>query len=174
VATSSFPIPKGSASADLIKSRAGKFSGEAAVSSRYSQIAPLVSAISEHPILGSGFGAKVTYKTQDPRILEKNPDGYYTTSSFELGWLEILFKTGILGFFAYIYLLFSILKHLLIKIKKQDQDHIIAYGSFFGIISLAMTHAMSPYLNHPLGIGAVIFATMVAEKFLPKQFVKKN
>jgi len=176
MATSAFPIPKGSQSADLIKSRAKKFSGEAALSSRYSQIAPLVSAISEHPILGSGFGAKVTYKTQDPRILEKNPDGYYTTSSFELGWLEILLKTGLLGFSAYIYLIFSILKKLFIQIIKNNEGYklIFALGAFFGIISLVITHAASPYLNHPLGIGIIIFSTIVSEQISQNSKIQKH
>ncbi|MBI1961590.1 MAG: O-antigen ligase family protein, partial [Parcubacteria group bacterium] len=51
-----FPIPQSTASPDLIKNRAGKFTGEAAVSSRYAQIKPLLESIKNHPVLGSGFG----------------------------------------------------------------------------------------------------------------------
>jgi len=155
-----FPIPNGTSSADFIKSRAGKFSGESAVSSRYAQIRPLLNAIRIHPVIGSGFGTGVTYASQDPRVLAHHPDGNYTTTAFELGWLEIWLKMGLLGAGAYLYLLYVIFrKGLRVAIGLKQTNPAIAYGTLgalMGLVALTGTHLVSPYLNHPLGIGIVI------------------
>ena len=168
----SFPVPKGSAGADLLRERAGKFAGEAAVSSRWSQIRPLLWAISEHPVIGSGFGTSVTYESQDPRVLKNYPDGKYTTTAFELGWLEIWLKLGLVGVIAYLYLLYRILRIGYESIKQIPSGKIKKYalaGLCVGLIAVALTHGASPYLNHPLGIGIVIVcASLVERKYFKK------
>lgn len=156
-----FPIPKGSSSSDLLKDRAKKFTGEAALSSRYAQIRPLLEAISPHPVFGSGFGTQVTYKSQDPRVLRNNPNGEYTTSAFELGWLEIWLKIGLLGVVAYLYILLKIfIKGF--KIAKQNKNYFI-FGSIAGLFAVIIIHAASPYLNHPLGIGIIMLSTALVD-----------
>ena len=168
----SFPIPKGAASADLLRDRASRFTGEAAVSSRYSQIRPLLNAISLHPVIGSGFGTSVTYESQDPRVLKNNPDGKYTTTAFELGWLEIWLKIGLIGVLAYLYFIYFILKIGYESIKRIPSGKIKKYalaGLCAGLIAVVLTHGVSPYLNHPLGIGIVIIsASLVERKYFKK------
>ena len=178
LSVASFPIPKGAASADLLRNRAAKFTGEAAVSSRYSQIRPLLESIKNHPIIGSGFGTSVTYESQDPRVLENNPNGEYTTTAFELGWLEIWLKLGLIGVVAYLYLLYKICKIGYKSITHMPQGKIKKYalaGILAGLFTVALTHTVSPYLNHPLGIGIVILCiSLVERKFVKKPLFTKT
>ncbi|PIP67129.1 MAG: hypothetical protein COV79_02685 [Parcubacteria group bacterium CG11_big_fil_rev_8_21_14_0_20_41_14] len=163
----SFPIGKGATSADLLRQRASKFTGEAAVSSRYAQMIPLLGAIAKHPVVGSGFGTSVTYTSQDPRVLEKYPDGKYSTTSFELGWLEIWLKLGLIGVLAYLYLLYRICRIGYDSIKRIPSGKIKKYalaGLCVGLIAVALAHGVSPYLNHPLGIGIVIVCISLVER----------
>jgi O-antigen ligase len=160
VGVAMFPIPKGTMSADLLKDRAAKFSGEAAVSSRYSQIRPLLSSIKNHPIYGSGFGTSVTYASQDPRVLKNNPDGLYTTTAFELGWLEIWLKIGLLGVGFYLYLLWMIAKFG----WRSNRENYLILGGIIGLVAVVLTHGVSPYLNHPLGIGVVMLMSGLVDK----------
>jgi len=174
----SFPIPKGSSSADLLRDRAGKFKGESALSSRYAQIKPMLRGISIHPVIGSGFGTSVTYESQDPRVLKNNPDGKYTTTAFELGWLEIWLKLGLIGVFAYLYFIYKICEIGYKSIKQIPSGKIKKYslaGLCLGLISVTLTHLASPYLNHPLGIGIVIIcASLVERKYFKKTLIYKN
>ena len=138
---------------------------ESAVSSRWSQLPELTSKIKENPIFGSGFGATITYNSQDPRILtEENPEGKYTTFILEWGYLDLIFELGLLGIFAYLYLLFSILKKYY-HLWKQKTDHFnraLIIGFVLGLFSLMIVHVFTPYLNHPLGIGYLLIMYVVA------------
>ena len=53
--------------------------GKQTVGEKYHEI---IKAMSEFERRG-GFGTSVTYETSDPRALETNPDGLFTTYSFE-------------------------------------------------------------------------------------------
>ncbi len=162
-----FPIPKGEMSLSLLKDRAAKFSGEAAVTSRYAQIRPLFEGISKHPVLGSGFGTSVTYESQDPRVLRNNADGLYTSTAFELGWLEMWLKIGLLGVLVYLFIIFRIFQYGIARIKKLPENTIARYhifGGLLGLLAVVLTHGVSPYLNHPLGIGIVILIASVVDR----------
>ena len=150
-----FPIPTPGAgfSASFISERAMQISGEAGVSSRWALLPELLGEIKKAPLLGAGFGATVSYKSSDPRVLEQNPDGIYTTYAFEWGWLDIWLKLGLLGLSAYLALIIMIFVLALDKIKKQDMA---AWGLILGLIVISVVSFFSPYLNHPLGIGYVI------------------
>lgn len=168
-----FPIPPGtSGGSSIFKERVEKFK-EAAASSRMSQIRPLLTAIAKHPAIGSGFGQTVTYQSQDPRVVKSHPGGWYTTMAFELGWLEMWLKLGLLGVLAYLYLLWRILKAGWIIVRHPERaervegsqglpmGRYLVLGSLAGLIAIVITHGVSPYLNHPLGIGIVILLTAI-------------
>lgn len=153
-ATLAFPIPRVDVASlkDLFGSRVSAL--DAAAISRWSLFPVVVDKIKEHTLLGSGFGATVTYKTSDPRILATNPDGMYTTYAFEWGWLEHWVKFGLFGFVLMIYLVFSIGRRIL---SSKESDW-IRYGVFASLISIAAVHVFSPYLNHPLGFAFLFLA----------------
>jgi hypothetical protein len=151
-----FPYPcppqKGSHTAEMIGQRFTALSGEAAASSRMNELGPLRNGILKNPFLGSGFGQKLTYKSNDPRQLLTPMKGMYTTYAFEWGYLDFILKVGILGLLAYLGLLVVTLKTL------WQQRSPLAIGFFLGIVSLLVIHFTTPYLNHPLGIGFLLLA----------------
>ncbi len=139
----------GGGSGALIAERVTGSASEAAGASRLAQVEPLISAIVVHPVIGSGFGTAVTYQSQDPRIVERYPDGWYTTTAFELGYLDIWLKIGLVGLLVYLWLLARLWGHSV----ASERPYIAAWAVI--LVAIAATSAFSPYLNHPLGIGVV-------------------
>jgi hypothetical protein len=127
---------------------------EAAVASRWALLSPLFKEIMKNPVSGQGFGATVTYFSQDPRILQTEASGIYTTYAFEWGYFDIWLKTGLLGLVAYLFLLWILIKKsFVLGIIKNDYFY---WGLVAGYLFLATVHFFTPYLNHPLGIGFII------------------
>jgi len=153
-----FPYPRPTAAFDLslLSERAGKISGEAGVSSRWNLLPPLLREIKQAPLLGKGFGATVTYKTQDPRVLEQNPSGEYTTYAFEWGYLDIWLKLGLIGLLVYI----ALLGKIFIEGIKTSYK-LLCISLLSGLVMIMVTSFFSPYLNHPLGIGYVILTSLI-------------
>ncbi len=131
--------------------------GEAAVISRWSLLPPLMNEIKKSPVIGRGFGSTVTYISSDPRVLENNPDGKYTTYAFEWGYLDMWLKVGLLGLLAYLFVLYRIFYTSISQGIKKNSYLLLGLGA--GIIFLVITHFFSPYLNHPLGIGFILLAS---------------
>ncbi|NTU98778.1 hypothetical protein HGA64_02105 [Candidatus Falkowbacteria bacterium] len=159
-----FPYPRplgGFSAAGLFSSRATN-TNESAIGSRWALLPKLWQSITESPILGKGFGASVTYISKDPRVLEKNPKGEYTTSAFEWAWLDIWLKIGILGLLSYLYLLY--------RIGFEDWSKGAAHVDYppagllsLGLILLSVMHVFTPYLNHPLGLGYLVIAIAIID-----------
>ncbi len=161
-----FPLPAVASDYSLFKSLQDRFrlAGEAAVSTRWQLLGPLWQAIISSPpaglgiFIGSGFGANVTYKSQDPTVLLANPDGWLTTYAFEWGWLDIWLKIGLVGVVFYAYLLWS----LFFKALKLSAPGSVMIASI--LLSLAVINFFTPYLNHPLGIGLIVFISAYLER----------
>ena len=156
-----FPIPKpGSFSADSFAKRISLDGSEAAVASRWSLLPVMWEEIKTAPVFGYGYGKTITYKTSDPRVLENNPDGLYTTYAFEWGYLAIWLKLGLVGLGTYLFLLFINIYQgfLLIKDKKIT---LVAFS--FGLLALIIINFFTPYLDHPLGIAYLIFTSIILD-----------
>lgn len=152
----------------LLTRRLSGLGSEAAASTRRNQLKPLLAAIGEHPVFGSGFGRTVTYRSQDPRILKQHPDGWYTTAAFEWGYLDIALKLGGLGLFAY-GLWIATIALAPFRQKKISPDDTgdeagIGEGIALSLVAIAIAHIFTPYLNHPLGIGWVLVAAANAAR----------
>ncbi len=168
-----FPFPKPTPldPSEMLKERLNM--EESAIGSRWSQIPNLVRGLINHPILGSGWGTTITYQSQDPRILATNPDGFYQTYAFEWGYLDILLKIGLLGLFIYSLLIYQIIKNIVIISPDLISEHRAwIIGILAGLITLLATNIFSPYLNHPLGIGYLIFVIIFIIYF--NQLTLKN
>ncbi|MFH0779535.1 MAG: O-antigen ligase family protein [Parcubacteria group bacterium] len=167
-----FPYPNLGRVVDPSQMLLGRASGDAAVSSRWSELPNLLKAIAKHPLVGSGWGATVTYVSQDPRIKNiLNPTGAYTTYAFEWGYLDIILKIGLIGLAAYLAVIWSIFADLK-NIWKQNEDRFfraLLLGFAFALIALLVTHAFSPYLNHPLGIGFIILLFIYIRTYSTRQ-----
>ncbi|MBL7058636.1 O-antigen ligase family protein [Patescibacteria group bacterium] len=165
-----YPSPFGNFNAaQIFGERATKITGEAAVSSRWELLPKLGEQILKNPFLGQGFGATVTYKTSDPRVLESNATGYYTAYAFEWGWLDVWLKIGLFGFLAYLFLIGKILKsgfELLEKSKyiKTFHCNVSIIGLLIGLVVIMCVNVFTPYLNHPLGIGYLILVSVIVDK----------
>lgn len=144
-----FPIPHINTASlfDIFSSRTNL--EEPAAVSRWHLLPVLAKKILEHPILGSGFGAAITYQSADPRILKGNPSGMYTTYAFEWGWLEHWIKFGILGIPLILWILISLGSRL----WKTDEPLWLRAGAVASLVALAVLHMFTPYLNHPLGFA---------------------
>lgn len=130
---------------------------EAALASRWSLLPVLSERIRQSFLLGEGYGATITYFSSDPRILQNNPSGEYTTYAFEWGYLDLWLKIGLIGLLAYLYLMFRLV--LTAWRRGQQEQEPIFFMLAAGIIFLAITNAFTPYLNHPLGIGFLIVSS---------------
>jgi O-antigen ligase len=112
--------------------------------------------------LGHGFHQTVTYQSSDPRIKNAaNPQGWLTTDTFELAYLDMLLKFGIIGLASFLaallFLLFSLGKNYF---SNPCSIQVLPWL----ILALLITHSFTPYLNHPLGIGLVLTATLAVNK----------
>lgn len=153
-----FPIPRervtGASLVDSLRERTSD-RDDVAISSRWKLLPVLSTEIMQHPLLGQGFGASVTFVTDDPRVREIHPDGTWTTTAFEWGWMELWLKMGFLGPLGFLYAAYELIRRLW---PYTWTEHAwIGYGFIAGIIFLYSTHFFSPYLNHPIGLGFLLF-----------------
>ncbi len=153
----------GVSAGSLLTERTQDPTEDAGGGSRMALLRPLVDKNLEHPLLGSGFGTTVTYATQDQRALENNADGLYTTFAFEWGYLDLWLKLGIAGTAVYIVILWLLFTNgmRISSALTVSTDRYIVMGIMFGVVALGLIHALTPYLNHPLGIGWIVVATVV-------------
>lgn len=150
---------------DLLDSFTERTSEEedVAISSRWNLLGPMGEAIQEQPLLGHGFGKAITYITDDPRAREINPSGEWTVVAMEWGWLELWIKMGALGVIGFLYAGYMLIKHLWAYQKTEYAWLGLALSSM--IMFIFATHMFSPYLNHPIGLGILLFVL----PFLPKK-----
>ena len=152
-----FPAPRNQRSFEDMLLSKNVSQRDAAVASRWALIKALNLKIIESPLLGSGFGTTVTYISSDPRILSTT-GGTYTTAAFEWNYHDILVKMGLLGLLAYGYLLYAI---FLVIWRSDERERQWLVPAFFALLTL---NAVSPFLNHPLGIGYLALLLALAEK----------
>ncbi|MEA3249400.1 MAG: hypothetical protein U9Q03_03520 [Patescibacteria group bacterium] len=167
-----FPTKTGDLSfMSMLSGRAFSLAGEAAANSRWTLLKEMWPAGMEHPILGSGLGTTVTYRTEDPRLLVDNPTGEYTTFAFEWGYHDLWVKFGVLGLLVYAWLIAVILTPYFVSLKmwKRESganraDAIVLIGIISGMVAMLATNVFSPYLNHPLGIGLLMAVAAIGYK----------
>jgi len=166
IAIALFPFPgKGITGASLVDSLKERTtdSQDVGISSRWNLLLPMLTEIRTSPFVGHGFGTSVTFKTDDPRARELRPDGMWTTVAMEWGWLELWIKMGILGPIGFLYAAYELTRRLLAYTWTEQAW--LGYGLISGIVFLFATHFFSPYLNHPIGLGYLLFLV----PFLPNK-----
>lgn len=152
-----FPIPPAGnvfAFGSLLTSRTME-SDDVAISSRWKLLPAMMEQIHLSPILGSGFGTIVAFETDDPRVRAIYPDGKWRTYAFEWGWHDAWLKMGVFGPIAFLWLGVSLGLGLMRGFKKEHGW--LHAGLFAGLVALFVTHVFSPYLNHPIGLGYLVF-----------------
>lgn len=130
---------------------------ELAASNRLQLLLPVLGKIQERPILGSGFGTLVAFKALIPGTADVE---YIKVYLYEWAYLDLIVKIGLIGLLCYLTWLGKIL-HIAIKARRTINEHRpLVDGIIAGLISLATLNVMTPYLNHPLGIGLVLFSAI--------------
>lgn len=127
-----------------------------AISSRWNLLYPMYQEIVASPMLGRGFGHNVTFITDDPRIRATNPTGEYTTYRFEWGYQDIWLKMGLLGLIAFVWY-FVVVSRAFYFTYHNHGHRWLTIGLYAGVVALFVTHIFSPYLNHPIGLGYMLF-----------------
>lgn len=127
-----------------------------AVSSRWNLLTPMVETIREAPVFGSGFGTTVTFISDDPRVRAMNASGEWTTYRFEWGFHDIWIKMGLFGLLAFAWYVFSVLRAATRAIRQKEETRWLTVSLAVGIVAIFASHAFSPYLNHPIGLGFMI------------------
>jgi GT2 family glycosyltransferase len=156
VATTQAPwpiAPLSTSSASLLADRLSK--GEAASASRLALLAPLGQAVLKHSVVGSGFGATVTFLSRDPRLVRGTAggSGLTTTYAFEWGYLDLWLKLGLLGLAAYL----SFFAYgLWPSFRSWWHQQPLGASVMVATVALVILNITTPYLNHPLGIGALM------------------
>jgi O-antigen ligase len=132
---------------------------ELAASNRMSLINPILEKVKEKPILGSGFGTSVTYKSL---IAGTDLVEYVKVYVYEWGYLDITVKIGILGLISYLFFIFMIIRNYFKGLGNLDSRYkFLLRGLLAGLIFLLIVHFTTPYLNHPLGIGFLMICAAV-------------
>lgn len=157
----------GVSAASLLTERTDNPLTEVAGESRMALLWPLVQKNLEHPVIGSGFGTSVTYATKDPRALASNPNGLYTTYAFEWGYLDLWLKLGVFGLACYALLLGLLVVRNISLAQTITNQAEFRYSALtvagFGVMAVVLIHALTPYLNHPLGLGWIVLACVISD-----------
>lgn len=132
---------------------------ELAASNRVSLLTPILEKMREKPFFGSGFGTLVTYKTF---IAGTDLVEYVKVYVYEWAYLDILVKMGFLGLISYLYFIYVLTRNYFQpkKVRKSGNNFLLK-GLLAGLIFLAVINITTPYLNHPIGIGFIIFSAAI-------------
>ena len=121
----------------------------------------LVNRIKEKPILGWGFGAHIE---EYPQYMIDNNLQPVSSTSFELYYIELLFKTGIIGILIFFgYLVFNFVKLIVLLFKKnlRMRDEQVLVGWTIGTMSILASSITNPYIA-----GLSVFFVLVMEVYL--------
>ncbi|USN53901.1 MAG: O-antigen ligase family protein [Candidatus Nomurabacteria bacterium] len=131
---------------------------ELAASNRLQLLPNVVEKIKEAPLIGSGFGTLVRYRSLVAGTDEVETVAVYV---YEWGYLDLLVKLGGIGLLIYLIFLGSVFRKGF-QWKVQNQyELIIKLGTLSALLSLLAAHAFTPYLNHPLGISAILMCALI-------------
>ncbi len=157
-----FPFPQRSTDVDLSDVFKQRASSDVAISSRWQLFDPMWQAIEEAPILGNGFGKTVTFISDDPRVRAINAEGIWETYSMEWGWFEVWLKMGIFGLLGFVILGIYLAIGFIAQLKGEHRW--LAISFLTSLVFLYATHMFSPYVNHPIGLGFLLFAFIFADQ----------
>lgn len=158
-------------SAGTIKDRIesiGDFENDESNKVRAIQLRFLVDKIKEKPVLGWGFGGHID---EYPQYMEDNNLQPVSSSSFELYYVELLFKTGVIGvaiFFGYLIFNFIKLLNILFRKNLQMKDEQVLVGWTIGTMSILASSITNPYIA-----GLSVFFVLVMEVYLIQLYDSK-
>lgn len=136
---------------------------------RVIQLKFLLEKTKEKPILGWGFGAHINEYTE---YLVANGHHRVDSSNFELYYVELLFKTGIIGIAIFFgYLIFNFIKviRLIFMKSMNEEDERNLVGWTIGTVSILASSITNPYIA-----GLSVFFVLVMEVYLIQLYNQRN
>lgn len=130
-------------------------SQEIATQTRSQLLQPLWQHIQQHPIIGSGFGTTVVIPTFIPG---SDIVRYISVYLFEWTYLDLWVKLGFVGLAALGWLVLSIWQ----AIRQYVYFFEIKVWLIASLVGFLIINIATPYLNHPLGIGWLVFTALLA------------
>ena len=146
----------------------GDFENDESNKVRAIQLRFLVDKIKEKPVLGWGFGSHIY---EYPQYMEENGLQSVNSSSFELYYVELVFKTGVIGILIFFgYLIYNFIKLLLILFKRglKQRDEQMLVGWTIGTMSILASSITNPYIA-----GLSVFFVLVMEAYLIQLYDKR-
>ncbi len=138
------------------------------VGERVSQVRVLGGAILRHPFWGTGFGTYFPIYRTEAEVA----DPY----SFELGYLDMVVKFGIIGFafwgLVILGIFFKGLKLLWFKYDLSYKKKAVILGFLSGLIALLIVGGTSPFLMSAFGIAHIVLTIYILEVI--SQSIMKN
>ncbi|MBQ8997853.1 MAG: O-antigen ligase family protein [Clostridium sp.] len=147
----------------------GDFENDESNKVRAIQLRFLVDKIKEKSVLGWGFGSHIY---EYPQYMEENGLQSVNSSSFELYYVELVFKTGIIGVLIFFgYLVYNFIKLLLILFKRglKERDEQMLVGWTIGTMSILASSITNPYIA-----GLSVFFVLVMEVYLIQIYDQKS
>lgn len=109
----------------------------------------LTAKVAEHPVIGSGYGAMIY--------------GFYDSPVFELDYLALVMKIGILGFIYWFGLMFYLMRDAFRSYFLCGDKYLktVQMAFIFALVSVFILSATDPYLYGILGNSCVVLAIIV-------------
>ncbi|WP_315113939.1 O-antigen ligase family protein [Clostridium intestinale] len=149
------------------------FTNDPSNSVRKIQFDFLSERIKQHPIVGSGLGATIP---EYVKYMEDNNLQAVSPASFELYYIELMFKTGAVGIaLILIYLLIKLIQ--LIKLvnmnllTREEKNTLVSYT--IGFVSCVVSSFTNPYFAGLTGFFIFVFQIYIFEAFRIKYLDQK-
>jgi len=118
---------------------------ETSAYTRSQLLSPIWNLVLQHPILGNGLGASITFLSPTTYAL-------VTTSQFDWGYFELFAEFGLLGSISLLVVLMLVAYELIQKIASLSDYHDFYVGLLAGFVSLLVMTVTAPVLFHVLGV----------------------
>lgn len=144
------------------------FQNNASNQVRLIQLKFLLNEFKKAPIVGAGFGASLNEYSE---YMMESSGLTVDPSNFELYYVELLYKTGVIGivyFFGYFLYKFIQLVRMIIKVKLSELDEEVLATWTIGFIAFLVSSVTNPYLASLSGIFVLTFECYVLQNFLEK------
>lgn len=118
----------------------------------------------EHPVEGNGFGTTIE------GVVKSTENPY----SFELIPLEFPMKLGILGsliWFTFFACMGLEMKRAIARAPEIPLEKCVLIGSAGGLCAILVASMTNPFLNSSIGMGGVIFVTLVVDLIQKNEFI---
>jgi len=129
---------------------------------RSSQFKALIDGWKESPLFGNGYGAVASVIRSEE-----------TPWAYELQYIDLLFKTGVIGFLVYGLVGIWVVKKTLNIAKRIKESRMVILPMLTGVLAFLVANATNPYLLKFDYIWVLIFPIGIINHYLHRSFNSK-